>query len=163
MDDTLKLQQEQALDERNVEDELRALETGNPVDVIAEVQQEDAPEEIERPYTLRELKDGDLFPMLRILKKIGMDEFKDTAFSLLAGDKSAKDIGTVAIINMVSIIVTNIPSAEKEIYTLWSDISGMPENIIRNMEFGTLPLMIMDTFQSAKSTSFFKVLSKFFS
>ena len=34
---------------------------------------------------------------------------------------------------------------------------------IKEMEFGTLPMMIVDTFAKAKNTSFFKVLSKLLS
>lgn len=136
-------------------------------DAVAETEQgskEDV--EIERPYKLRPLKDSDLFPMLKILRKVGIGEFK-SVFSHFVEDrkgneKSEKEIGMAAVVEAVEILVSNIPNAETEIYNLWSELSGIKAEIIREMEFGTLPMMIMDTFMNARGTSFFKVLSKFF-
>lgn len=115
---------------------------------------------IERPYTLRELKDKDLFPMLKILKKVGIREFKDAFVQAVAGEKSIKDIGILAAFDIVDILIGNLEKAEDEIYALWADISGMDIGDMKELEFGTLPLMIMDTFSSVKGTSFFRVLSR---
>ena len=43
---------------------------------------------IERPYTLRRLKDGDLFPLLKILKKIGIRDCKEAFIQVASGEKS---------------------------------------------------------------------------
>lgn len=115
---------------------------------------------IERPYTLRELKDKDLFPMLKILKKVGIREFKDAFVQVSIGEKSIKDIGILAAFDIVDILIGNLEKAEDEIYALWADISGMDIGDMKELEFGTLPLMIMDTFSSVKGTSFFRVLSR---
>ena len=103
-------------------------------DALAECQERE--EIIERPYKLRVLKDKDLFPMLKILK---------------------------TALDMADILLGNLERAEKEIYTLWSDISGIPADEMKEMEFGTLPLMILDTFSNVRNSSFFRVLSKFLS
>jgi len=115
---------------------------------------------IEKPYTLRNLKDGDLFPLLQIFKKIGIKDFKDAFFQVAEGEKSLKDLGILATIDMADILIGNLGKAEEEIYSLWSSISGIPAEEIREMEFGTLPMMIVDTFKGVKNTTFFKVLSK---
>lgn len=115
---------------------------------------------IERPYTLRELKDKDLFPMLKILKKVGIREFKDAFVQVATGEKSIKDIGILAAFDIVDILIGNLEKAEDEIYALWADISGMDIGDMKELEFGTLPLMIIDTFSSVKGTSFFRVLSR---
>lgn len=115
---------------------------------------------IERPYTLRELKDKDLFPMLKILKKVGIREFKDAFVQVSIGEKSIKDIGILAAFDIVDILIGNLEKAEDEIYALWADISGMDIGDMKELEFGTLPLMIIDTFSSVKGTSFFRVLSR---
>ena len=115
---------------------------------------------IEIPYTLRNLKDGDLFPLLQIFKKIGIKDFKDAFFQVAEGEKSLKDLGILATIDMADILIGNLGKAEEEIYSLWSSISGIPAEEIREMEFGTLPMMIVDTFKGVKNTTFFKVLSK---
>ena len=115
---------------------------------------------IERPYNLRKLKDKDLFPMLQILKKIGIREFKDAFIQVASGEKSVKDIGILAAFDIIDILIGNIEKAEDEIYALWSDISGISIDDMKELEFGTLPLMIVDTFSNMKDASFFRVLSK---
>lgn len=113
---------------------------------------------VEKPYTLRRLKDKDLFPLLRILKKIGLKNFKEAFMQVADGKKTLKEIGALAVLDMADIFVSNIESAETEIYELWSDISGIEVEAMKDMEFGTLPLMIYDSFSEVKDTSFFKVL-----
>lgn len=118
---------------------------------------------IERPYKLRSLKDGDLFPLLKILKKIGIKDCKEAFIQVASGEKTLKQIGIMASFDMADILIGNLAKIENEVYEMWSDISGIPVEEMKNMEFGTLPLMIMDTFSEARNTSFFKVLSKFLS
>lgn len=115
---------------------------------------------IERPYELRDLKDADLFPLLNILKKIGVKDFKNAFDQSVGVEKKIRDIGILVAVDMADILIGNLARVEEEVYALWSDISGIPAEKIREMEFGTLPLMIMDTFSKARNTSFFKVLSK---
>lgn len=122
-------------------------------------------EVMERPYKLRPLQDKDLFSILKILKKIGVGEFKSLFFHFIEernNKKTEKEIGMAAVIEAVEILVINIPNAEAEIYNFWSDLSGIKVEELKEMEFGTLPMMIMDTFMNARGTSFFKVLFKFF-
>lgn len=118
-----------------------------------------AEEVIERSYTLRAMKDSDLFPVLTIMRKVGLKEFKE-AFAQTADGKSVQDIGIGVMLDMASIVIANLPSAEAEIYALCSSLSGITEEEIKEMEFGTVPLMIYDAFSGVKNTSFFKVLSK---
>lgn len=121
---------------------------------------EEREEMIDRPYELRDLKDADLFPLLNILKKIGVKDFKNAFDQSVGGEKKIRDIGILVAVDMADILIGNFARVEEEVYALWSDISGIPAEKIREMEFGTLPLMIMDTFSKARNTSFFKVLSK---
>ena len=120
-------------------------------------------EAIERPYTLRNLKDSDLFPLLRILKKIGIKDCKEAFIQVTSGEKTLKQIGIMASFDIADILIGNLAKVEEETYGMWSDISGIPVEEMKDMEFGTLPLMIMDTFSEARNTSFFRVLSRFLS
>lgn len=134
----------------------------NPV--LAEGQDTGKGEEaIERPYTLRNLKDSDLFPLLRILKKIGIKDCKEAFIQVASGEKTLKQIGIMASFDIADILIGNLAKAEEEIYGMWSDISGIPVEEMKDMEFGTLPLMIIATFYEARNTSFFRVLSRFLS
>ena len=113
-------------------------------DVVETQQPEEA--EIERPYTLRSLKDGDLFPVLKILRKIGIKDCKEAFVQVASGEKTLKQIGIMASFDMADILIRNLPCVLDEAYMLWSDLSGIPVDEIKDMEFGTLPLMILDTF-----------------
>lgn len=118
-------------------------------------------EEVEvRPYTLRKFKDGDLFPLLNILKKIGIKDCKEAFIQVATGDKTVKQVGILAAFDMADIFIGNLPKAETEIYALYADMAGITVDQIKEMEFGTLPLMIYDSFHEVKNTSFFKVLSR---
>ena len=117
-------------------------------------------EVIERPYTLRKFNDGDLFPILKILKKIGIKDCKEAFVQVASGEKTLKQIGILASFDLADILIGNLTKVEEEVYSLYSDMSGLAVDDIRAMEFGTLPLMIMDSFNEVKNTSFFKVLSK---
>jgi hypothetical protein len=115
---------------------------------------------VERPYTLRKFNDGDLFPILKILKKIGIKDCKEAFVQVASGEKTLKEIGILASFDLADILIGNLTKVEEEVYSLYSDMSGISVDEIRSMEFGTLPLMIMDSFNGVKNTSFFKVLSK---
>ena len=117
-------------------------------------------EVIERPYTLRKFNDGDLFAILKILKKIGIKDCKEAFVQVASGEKTLKQIGILASFDLADILIGNLTKVEEEVYSLYSDMSGLAVDDIRAMEFGTLPLMIMDSFNEVKNTSFFKVLSK---
>ncbi len=112
-----------------------------------------------RPYTLRKLKDSDLFPILSLFRKIGLKDFKETIAQMTDG-KPLKEAGISVALGMADVIIGNIGKAEEEVYSFWSDLSGIPVEEMKDMEFGTLPLMIYDSFMEVKNTAFFKVLSK---
>lgn len=124
------------------------------------IQEEISEEVVERPYTLRKLKDRDLFPLLQLFRKIGLKNFKESLIQATEGE-SVKEIGAAVVLDMADVIIANLEGASDEIYGFWSDLSGIPKEQILDMEFGTLPMMIFDTFSEVKNTAFFKVLSKF--
>lgn len=120
-----------------------------------------ANENTERAYTLRKLKDGDLMPLLRILRKLGLKEFKDVV-QMAAEGKSAQEVGISAFLTIADKMIESLDThgAGDEIYSFYSDLSGIPVDEIKEMEFGTLPLMIYDSFSEVKNASFFTVLAK---
>ena len=134
---------EEAKNEESVEETVEAVE-----------------EVIERPYTLRKFKDGDLFKLLQILKKIGIKDCKEAFIQVASGEKTIKQIGILASFDLADILIGNLAKVENEVYDLYSDMSGIPVDDMKEMEFGTLPLMIYDSFSEVKNTAFFKVLSK---
>ncbi len=149
--------------EKETENALRVLEEDLQAEGNLEGEGQPQEEAVVRPYTLRRLKDSDLFPLLRILKKIGISDCKDAFIRVISGEKSLKQVGIAVSLDIAEILIGNLEKMEDDIYGMWSELSGIPVEEMRDMEFGTLPLMILDTFSEAGNTSFFRVLSRFLS
>ena len=151
-------------------------------DQVTENQMEEVTEAveevIERPYTLRKLADADLFPLLQLLRKLGLKDFKDAFIqkkeehkfnpNLYETDEEKakafaqyqKEVGIDTFLGMADIMISKIDTHKDSIYEFYSSLAGVAPEEILQMEFGTLPLMIYDSFSEVKNTAFFKVLSK---
>lgn len=116
--------------------------------------------EMEKAYTLRSLKDVDLFPILDIITKVLPEDLSEVFVQLTTGQKSLDEIGGVVVYRIIVSVLKNISTVHDELYALLSDLSGIPAVDIQNMPFGTTPAMIWDVVADAKNASFFKVLSK---
>lgn len=117
-------------------------------------------EVMEKPYTLRRLKDKDLFPILGILSEVFPDELSKVFVQLSTKEKSVQEVGAMAVLKMVLAVLKNMDKVQDDVYALLSDVSGIPAAEIQEMEFGTTPMMIWDIVNNEKNSGFFKVLSK---
>ena len=154
------------------------------IDGSIDVSVEETVEEvIGRPYNLRKLADADLFPVLQLLRKLGLKDFKDAFIAkrheymqqlnefnpnLYETDEEKKkamedlqkSAGLNVVMDMADVMISKIETHKDSIYGFYSTLSGLQPEEIMQMEFGTLPLMIYDSFSEVKNTAFFKVLSK---
>ena len=117
-------------------------------------------EATEKPYTLRRLKDKDLFPILNIISEVFPDELSTVFVQLSTKEKTVQEVGAMAILKLVVAVLKNMDKVQDEVYNLLSDVSGIPAAEIKEMEFGTTPMMIWDIVGNEKNCGFFKVLSK---
>ena len=117
-------------------------------------------ETVERNYTLRRLKDKDLFPILDILAKVLPDDLTVLLASAARKGKKLDDIGAAVTLKLITAVCKNINKVHDEVYELLSDVSGIPAKEIEDMEFGTTPMMIWDIVKNEKNAGFFSVLSK---
>lgn len=115
---------------------------------------------IEKAYELRRLKDDDLWPILDIIAKVFPDDLSTVFAQIVTKEKSVQEVGAIVMTKLVVAVCKNIKYVRDEVYSLLSDVSGIPAEAIAGMEFGTTPMMIMDIAKDAKNASFFKVLSK---
>lgn len=117
-------------------------------------------EVIERPYTLRKLKDGDLILLLGLFRKLGLKDFKEVIVKAANGN-NVREIGVEALLNVGEVVIMHLETdAGPAIYDFYADMSGLTVEQIKELEFGTLPMMIYDSFSEVKNSSFFKVLAK---
>jgi CRISPR/Cas system-associated endonuclease Cas3-HD len=117
-------------------------------------------EVMEKPYTLRRLRDKDLFPILNIISEVFPDELSTVFVQLSTKEKTVQEVGAMAILKLVIAVLKNMDKVQDDVYALLSDVSGIPAAELAEMEFGTTPMMIWDIVANEKNCGFFKVLSK---
>ena len=129
----------------------------------------------EATYTMRSLQGADIFPMSAIIKKIGVKEFKN-AFqdeeikglvqSINNGDMSkdaaANQAGMTVILNIVDVVLGNLPRAEKDIYKFLASLSGMKPDEVAALPMATFTGMVIDVIQKDEFKDFIKVVSRLF-
>lgn len=128
-------------------------------------------------FELRTLKSDDLFPMFGILSKIGFkdlkeiitpEKIKDMKSMISQGDEADENsdttmiLGASVVMEIVSIIMKNLPSCKDEIYKFLSGVSGMTVKEIGNLDMVTFTEMIVAVVQKQEFKDFFKVVSKLF-
>lgn len=111
-------------------------------------------------YTLRRLKDKDLWPVLDIIGKVFPGDLSAVFVEVATGQKSVQEVGGLVMMRMVMSVIRNMNSVREEVYAFLSDVSGIPANEIEEMEFGTTPSMIWDIVKNEKNASFFTAVSK---
>ena len=128
----------------------------------------------EKPYTFRKLNSTDLFPMVKIISKIGLDEltqvFEGDILNSIVGrveneHSDKKQMEFLAGMNVVAKIANKIfehlPKCEKEIYSLLANVSGMTVIEVKSLDLDVFMEMILDFVMKEEFKSFFKVASKY--
>ena len=111
-------------------------------------------------YELRRLSSKDIFPMAKIISKIGVKEFS-AAFNgvdVTAGNVAA--VGFTVFMDIAGIIFENLNSCEKEIYSFLSDLSGVGVKDLQELSIADFAQMVIDLVQKEEFKDFFKVVSK---
>lgn len=142
-----------------------------------------------KPYTFRKLNSTDLFPMIKLITKIGIDELTDvfegntikgiiervtknrkntTEGEAVADSKGTIEgkeiiIGISVALKLVNKIMENIPSCENEIYALLSRVSGMDIEEIKRLDIDIFMEMLLDFVTKDEFRDFFRVASRYIS
>ena len=131
---------------------------------------EEAVQEEKKPYTLRALNSKDIFPMMKIISCIKISKFSDCFSSDEAKRlieksmqnqkitmKDVEELGMGIAFEIGDVILEN---AEKYIYQLLSNLSGMTVKELEDMNPGMFLTMIMDVVKQSGFADFFKVALK---
>ena len=125
---------------------------------------------VEKPYTLRPLYDEELYTILDIIEKLCPEDIRPIFIKAMekftkkeaeAGDdkdmleKLANDFGMDVVMELGLVIIRNMKNVKDDVYALLSDLSGIPDDKIRKMPFGTTPRMIMDVVKDERNRDFF--------
>lgn len=131
---------------------------------------------METTYTLRDLKADDVFPMFKLLSKIGIKEFKScfesdevkAAMAAMIDDgevdksKLSNLLGLGIFLDVADVILSHISDCKNEIYILLSGLSGMSKQEIADLSMITFTEMIVDVFKKPEFGDFYKVVSRLF-
>lgn len=104
--------------------------------------------------------------MSKIISKIGVKEFKecfegDTITQLVkGGDTNA--IGFAVMINIASVVLSNLPKVEKDVFAFLSSVTGLKVEEIENAPMAEFADMVISLFQKEDFTDFIKVVSRLF-
>ena len=128
-------------------------------------------ETIEKPYTFRRLSTQDMFPMFKVISKLGIKQFqenggiKDIALRFVGDNKdniNPTALGIDIVLEIASLIIENLPKCEVEIYQLLSQTSNLTVEDIKNQDMAITLEMIVDFIKKDEFGDFFKVVSKLF-
>ena len=142
------------------------------VETIEEIKEVKEDAIIENPYPLRKLSSKDVFIFSTILKQIGYAELKECFHSAEVKKLIAKmpgastgaidEIGLSIMLDVSTVVISNLASAEESIYQLLSNLSGKTKTEIANLDAEVFMAMIVDVFEQDGFRNFFKVVSKLF-
>lgn len=133
-------------------------------------------QETAKPYTFRKLSSDDMFLMCAIVKKIGLKELKtciegeelEKMIDVFQNTEEGADkedallaVGAGAVVNVIDVILGNLPKCKEEIYQLLSDVSGLSVDAIR-ADALLFTEMLIDFFKKKEFPAFIKVVSKLF-
>jgi hypothetical protein len=143
----------------------------------------------EKPYVLKKLGAPVIFSMCKIIKGIGINEFK----TLFGGEgalkniinmskaESAKkangksdeenansdldaiiEIGAGIMLNVVGVVIENLPKCENDIYKFLSMVSNLSEKEVKSLSMADFTQMIIDVIKKEDFADFIKVVFTLF-
>lgn len=127
--------------------------------------------EVVKPYTLRKLQASELFPILTILRKIGIKNFtnllqEDAVKTLIKKLKNGEEIaesdyteiGSI-VFSAIDILIAGAEQCENELFKVLSNVSGKTLEEIGKLELDVLIAMIIEVIKT--NMDFLKAVSKF--
>ena len=135
-----------------------------------------------KPYEFRMLGAEDVFPMVGIISKIGIKEFKvlfegDGLKDMLSGafgdakkksggesldEATVASLGASVFLELATIVLCNLPKAEKDIFQLLSNTSNLSVEEVKALSLADFTEMVIDFFRKDEFKDFMKVVSKLF-
>jgi hypothetical protein len=126
----------------------------------------------EKAFAFRQLETKDIFPMFKLLNKLGFKDFKDNEglkkvmFMFMGGTADGKvdvnALGMDLFFEFAAIIVDAIPKIETELYTLLADVAMVKVDDIKAQSPAVTLEMIVEFIKKEEFKDFFKVVLKLF-
>ena len=130
--------------------------------------------DITKPYTFRKLQATDVFPMFKLLSKIGISQFaesfgKDSVQKMLVTltaeggmTNFAQTAGIAVMLEVANIVLANLADCEREVIEILSITSNLTEYDVRELDLASFTEMVIDFIKKDEFKDFIKVVSKLF-
>ena len=131
-------------------------------------------EETAKAYEFKQLTAEHIFPMINIINKIGIKEFKESfesesirkSIGMLREkndeETAVKQLGISLMLDAASIVLSHLPKCEDEIFKFLANVSNRSEKDIRKFSLSDFAEMVFDFFRKEELGDFIKVVSKLF-
>lgn len=129
-----------------------------------------------KKYEFRELNASDIFLMSKVIKKIGVVNFKkcfdsDAVKQVMVGlsdeEKKAEEgltaVGLAVAFELADVIFARLPECETELYNFLSSVSGLKVVEIQKLSMAEFFEMVVELVKKPEFKDFFKVASRLFS
>lgn len=128
-------------------------------------------EETTKKYELKTLDANDIFPMVNLINKFGIENFKKVLANLdfkkivdKDGNVNMNQIGAIVGINIaldvVAIVFANLHKCEDEFFAFLARITYLEEEVARKIPLDELAQIIVDFVHKKELRGFFSVVSK---
>lgn len=127
-----------------------------------------------KSYELKALSTKHVFSLVRVIKKFGIEQFKDCFFNPnvqklfteqteegQVTDKALEAVGIEVAFDIANIVIQNITECENEIYDFLSQVSNLSKKKIEDMPMNEFFEMIIDVIQKDEFKDFFTLVSRF--
>lgn len=130
-----------------------------------------------RTYTLRNLCAKDIFPMAKIIRKIGLkdiggcfslDEIKATVEpsdkdgAEKNSDDVAETVGITVVLKIVDVVLENLSTAEQEIFNFIAGVAEITADDVANLSMDVFFDMLVDIFKKKEFVGFMKAVLRLF-
>lgn len=117
-------------------------------------------------YTLRPLEADDLFTVMEIINKIGIENAKKCFMSVEISkaitengdEENVAAIGMKVMIELASLLVQKLPLCKSEVYRFLSALSGVDEEEISHIKLVPFTKLVMEVFQKEELKDFFQLV-----
>ncbi len=128
--------------------------------------------ESEKSYTLRPLCAKDIFPLARIISKIGINQFAGcfqsagvkNLISAAKGGASMEDtaqvVGIGVVLELANVVLGNLSACEKDLYVFLSGLSGLSKRELEELPIQEFLQLVLDVLKLEGFQDFFKAAGK---
>lgn len=121
-------------------------------------------------YEFRKLTAGDIMPMVRIIRKVGLQKIMEILEPELPNlvdmegeteEEIGKALGMDLVFDLINIILDNLEHCEKDLFKLLGNVSDLGDEGVRKLPLDIFGEMLVDFVNKEEFPNFFKAVSRF--